>query len=486
MIDSVVRVLRNSVLSFLADGIARASSTVLFILISRRLGAVEGGIYALALTYALLFTQLSFWGIDQVLTREVAKDRTVASKLTGSFILIRGIVSLMLLGLMTIMVKRVMGYVPRTTTVILIIGLSVVTESISNICYALFFAFEKMVYSTLVGFVIGTLRLLGGAVVLLLGGHVESIAVVLFVSSAIGLVLNLGIVYWRFPWPDWHLDVQFCLLQLRTAAPFILIGLFYVIEFQTDTLLLSVFKSEKDVGIYNAATTVLFALGLAPQAFRVAIFPMMSRLHAAASPALAVVYEKSFKYLLVVSLPIAAALMLSATMVVRLLFRSGFEESVGVLRVVIWTFVLLMINVPSARMMIVSDSQRMVALFQGLSMCLNLGLNLILIPRMGVTGAAWARVSSTSLFVALGAIYTHNKLNRWHPSRVVIRPLIALFAMLGLGWLLRGLNEVVAIWGSLVVYVVLVWRLGVISQDERAIFTRILHRRTSWPELLMR
>jgi O-antigen/teichoic acid export membrane protein len=231
---------------------------------------------------------------------------------------------------------------------------------------------------------------------------------------------------------------------------------------------------------------VLFALGLAPQAFRVAIFPMMSRLHAAASPVLSVVYEKSFKYLLVVSLPIAAAVMLSAPTVVRLLFRSGFEESATVLQVVIWTFVLLMINVPSARMMIVSDSQRMVALFQGLSMCLNLGLNLILIPRMGVTGAAWARASSTSLFVALGAIYTYNKLNRWQPSRIVVRPMIALFVAFGLGWLLRGLNEVVAMWGSLVIYAVLVWRLGVISQDERAIFTRILDQRTSRPETLMR
>jgi O-antigen/teichoic acid export membrane protein len=486
VIDGIFRVLRNSLLSFAADALARASNTVLLILISRRLGAAEGGMYALAATYTLLFTQLSFWGMDQLLTREVARDRTAASKYVGNFILIRGMVSLALLSLMVFLAKCVMGYAPRTSTVIVILGLSVVTESVSNICQALFFAFEKMEYSATVGFVVGTLRLLGGALVLLAGGQVEAVVVVLSVSSLIGLVLNFWLIYWRFPRPTWRLDVRFWLSQLRTALPFVLIGVFYIVEFQNDTLLLSVFKSEEDIGIYNAATTVLFALALVPQAFRVAIFPVMSRLYAAGSLTLALVYEKSFKYLLVVSLPVAAALTLSAGPVVHLLFGSGFKESAAVLRVVIWTFVWLMINVPSARMMVVADAQGMLALFQGLSMLLNIGLNLVLIPRMGATGAAWARVSSTGLFVILAAVYTYWKVNRWRPFWVVARPLIALCAMVGIGWLLRGLNDMIAVGGGLVGYAVLVWWLGVVSQDERAVLTQVLHRRTSWLELLTR
>jgi O-antigen/teichoic acid export membrane protein len=486
VIDSIIRVLRNSLLSFAADAVARASNTLLLILISRRLGAAEGGIYALALTYALLFTQLSFWGMDQLLTREVAKDRAAASKFTGNFILIRGIVSLTLLLLMVVVVTGVVGYAPRTSTVIIIMGLSIITESISNICQALFFAFERMEYATAVGSVVGTLRLLGGTLALVAGGRVEAVVITLSVSSLIGLVLNLGIVYWRFPRLTWRLYVRFWFSQLRTALPFVLIGIFYIIEFQNDTLLLSVFKSEADVGVYSAATTVLFALALLPQAFRTAIFPVMSRLYAESSPTLAVVYEKSFKYLLLVSLPVAAGLALSADTVVHLLFSSGFEASAPVLRVVIWTFVLLMINVPSARMMVVANAQDVLALFQGLSMGLNIGLNLMLIPRMGPIGAAWARVGSTGLFVVLGAAYTYWKLNHWHPFKVVTCPIVALLAMMGIARLLGGFGDVIAIGGGLVGYTVVVLVLGVVSQDERAIFSQMLRQRAPWLELLTR
>ena len=477
MIAGIVRVLRNSTLSVVADAVARASNTVLFILISRRWGAVEGGTYALALTYALLFTQLSFWGMDQLLTREVAKDRSVAGKFVGSFMLIRVVLSLILFGVMALLVGRVLGYAPATARVIVIVGLSIIPESISNICQALFIAYEQIKYSTLVGIVVGALRLAGGGLVLLAGGHVEAIAVLLCVSSVVGLALNLGIVYLRFPRPSWRPNIQFWLPQLKTAVSFTLIGVFYIIEFQNDTLLLSVFKSEKDVGIYNAATTILFALAVLPQAFRAAIFPVMSRLYAAASPTLAVVYEKSFKYLLITSLPVAAGLMLSAGSVTRLLYRGGFEESATVLRVVIWTFVLLMINVPVARMMVVANEQNILAVLQGLSMTLNIGLNVVLIPQMGALGAAWARLGSTSLFIILGLVYTYWRLYRWNPVWVFLRPLIALAIMIGLSWLLRGLNDLIAASVGLAGYAIWIWISGVVSQDEWAILAQVLRPR---------
>lgn len=477
MIAGIARVLRNSALSLVADAVARASNTVLFILISRQLGAAEGGAYALALTYTLLFTQLSFWGMDQLLTREVAKDHAAAGRFTGNFILIRLALSLVLFLVMALLVGRVLGYAPSTARVILIVGLSIVPESISNICQSVFIAFEQIKYSTLVGTVVGTLRLAGGGLILLSGGRVEAIAVLLCLSSLIGLMLNLGIIYLRFPRPHWRLDIGFWLPQLGAAFPFILIGVFYIIEFQSDTLLLSVLRSEKDIGLYNAATTILFALALVPQAFRAAIFPMMSRLYATASSSLAVVYEKSFKYLLVISLPVAAALTLSADVVIRLLFCSGFDESAAVLQIVIWTFVLMMINVPSARMMVVANAQDKLALFQGLSMSLNLCLNVWLIPQWGAAGAAWARVGSTGLFVALGAIYTYWKLNRWNPFHAITRPLIALGAMLALWYLLRGVNSMVAVCGGLAGYAAFVWWSDVISPDERAILAQVLRRR---------
>lgn len=473
MISRILQVLRNSTLSLIASATARASNTILFILISRRLGATEGGIFSLALTYALLFTQLSLWGMDQLLTREVAKDRSLASKFTGSFILIRGGLALILFALMAVLVTRVIGYAPQTSLVIIIVGLGILPESMSNICQALFFAFEKMEYSALTGLVLGAFRLFGGVLVLLLGGRIRTIALILFASNLIGLIVSLGIVYLRFPRPVWRFHATFWLSQLKTALPFALISVFYIIEFQADVLLLSIFKTERQVGIYNAATTLLFALALIPQAFRVAVLPLMSKLYAEASPLLTLLYERAFKYLLLIALPISSALMLSADSVIRILFGPGFETSAAALQVVIWTFVLFMVNVPNARMMVVVDAQHMLALFQGLSMSLNLVLNFTMIPRVGVLGAACARLVSTGLFVVLEIGYIYLRLNRWNPLQAMGRVLIAAIAATGFGVLLRQWDELLAVIGSLVIYVTFAWQMNVIPQEDQVFFVKI-------------
>jgi len=289
-------------------------------------------------------------------------------------------------------------------------------------------------------------------------------------------VLNLWFVYRHFPKPSWRLDFQFWFSQLKTAVPFVLIGIFYIVEFQNDTLLLSVLRSEKDVGIYSAATTILFALALVPQAFRAAIFPVMTRLHAVTSPMLGNVYEKSFKYLMLISLPVAAVLTMLANTIVHVVFRSEFGESVPTLQVVIWTFVLLMINVPTARLMVVAGVQGVLALFQGCSMVLNLCLNAALIPGLGAVGAAWARVGSTSLFVVSTMIYTCWKLYRWNPLPMIVRFLAALLVMMVLSVFLCRFGEVVAVLGGLVAYAMLVWGLRFISPDERSILVRVCRR----------
>jgi len=475
MTSSLGRLLRNSALFFLSSVVVRAANTVLFILISRRLGADEGGIYSLALTYALLFTQLSFWGMDQLLTREVAKDRSLAGRFTGSFILIRAALSTLFVLALILVVSR-LDYRPLTSQVIFIIGLTIIPESLGNICQALFIAFERLKFAAAVDIVVGLMRLMGGGLALFIDGRVETVAVALLASSLIGLGLNLAIVYRSFPRPNWRPEWRFWLTHIKTTGSFALIGVFYIIEFQSDTLILSLMRTEREVGLYTAATTILFTLALLPYAFRTAIFPVMSRLYASASPKLPVVHEKSFKFLLTTSLPVAAGVTISANSIIRLLFGGDFAESVFILRIVIWTFVLLMINVPSARMMIVAGAQGASAVFQCVSMFLNIGLNLALIPTLGANGAALARIVSTCCFVTLSLAYTWLHLNRWNVLQVATHPVVGLGVMLGLGYLFYCAGDLLAACVGLAGYAAWIWLSGAVTRDERMMLARVLGR----------
>ena len=89
-----------------------------------------------------------------------------------------------------------------------------------------------------------------------------------------------------------------------------------------------------------------------------------------------------------------------------MLYKSGFDAAIPVTQILLAAFVLMMVNVPSARAMVVANLQRWIAPLQGVTMLLNIGLNLVLIPRLGVLGPAWARLASTGVYFIMTLILT--------------------------------------------------------------------------------
>lgn len=387
----------------------RLSTTLLFILLSRREGAAESGMFSLAMTFVLLFSQIAYWGMDQILTREVSRNHALAPQYLGNFILIRLLLSLLLFGAMVVLVLAGLKYPPYQAAVVLTAGITIIFDSVNNLCHALYAAFEMIRYQAAIRFLVGGLQIGFGILMLWLGGGAWSLALVVTGANFIALIANLVIVYGRFPHPLWRIQWQAWIPQLRGMFPFVLIGVFNTIEYQVDTLLLEQSQGTAAVGIYNAATAILYGLLLLPQAYRTAVFPVLSRLYLTHNARFVWVYQKSFKYLLMISLPLALAIGLAAQPLMQLLYTSDFDAAAPVLQVLLIAFVVNMINVPGARALIVANFQRWVAPLQGVTMALNIGLNLLLIPRLGVMGAAWARVGSAVVYfvVTFALTYSH-------------------------------------------------------------------------------
>lgn len=458
----------------------RLSTTLLFILLSRREGAAESGLFALALTFVPLFSQIAYWGMDQILTREVARNRTLAAQYLGNFILIRLTLSVLLFSGMVVFVLAVLKYPPYQAAVVLVAGVTVIFDSVNNLCQALYAAFEVIRYQALTKFLVGGLQIAVGGLVLLKGGGALALAIVVTIANCIALVVNSLIVYRRFPHPIWRIQWQAWIPQLRGMFPFVLIGVFYTIEYQMDTLILNQLQGPSAVGIYNAATAILYGLLLLPQAYRTAVFPVLSRLYLAHNERFVWVYKKSFKFMLLISLPIALAIGLAAYPLIQLLYTADFNAAAPVLQVLLIVFVVNMINVPSARALIVANLQRMAAPLQGITMTLNIGLNLLLIPRLGVMGASWARVGSAVVYFGVTFMLADSQVVRCRLTSGLWQ--ISL-ASVGLVVVTLGANALNWWWGfaaiaGLATYVGLLFLARGIASDEQLVLREIwLHQR---------
>jgi O-antigen/teichoic acid export membrane protein len=118
-----------------------------------------------------------------------------------------------------------------------------------------------------------------------------------------------------------------------------------------------------------------------------------------------------------------------ATPFILLIFGPAFEPAGPVLQVLVWSLALLFLNVVNSRVMVVADRQDMVARFLAATLVTNLTLNVLLIPRLGATGSAVARVVSTSLLFAMSYTFVRRRLLPLDRPRHLFQPILASVAM---------------------------------------------------------
>ena len=78
------------------------------------------------------------------------------------------------------------------------------------------------------------------------------------------------------------------------------------------------------------------------------------------------------------------------------LFGQEYSGAIVILRIYTWSGIGLFLGVAINQYLLSENRSRDIFLYNFLSMATNIALNLILIPRLGLTGAAWATLISYS------------------------------------------------------------------------------------------
>jgi O-antigen/teichoic acid export membrane protein len=202
-------------------------------------------------------------------------------------------------------------------------------------------------------------------------------------------------------------------------------------------------------------------------AIRTTLYPLMARAYKEKPEQLTAIYRQAHQYLLVAVLPIAAGITLLARPIVRLVYSETFDPTIPALQIMIWAVVFAFINVPNARLILVHNRQQAAGWMTGISMAVNVGLNLWLIPRFGIVGAAVARTVATAvLFVQLYG-FSQIYLKMEGVLGLAVRPLLATLIMSAIVWPIRHLPLIWPIMAGIIVYGAAAYFLKAIPEDAR-------------------
>jgi O-antigen/teichoic acid export membrane protein len=174
--------------------------------------------------------------------------------------------------------------------------------------------------------------------------------------------------------------------------------------YRLDVFLVDGYKGAAAVGLYGAGVVIAEGLWMPSQAVSTALFPTIAaETSESARRSITPFVARSTLWLTAI---LGGILVLAAGPVVELLYSSRFSASAAVVRILVPGIVLF----AAARVLLNDIAARGRPLVNSViaagSVVCNIALNVVLIPRYGIDGAAWASTGSYSLlFLATAAVY---------------------------------------------------------------------------------
>jgi O-antigen/teichoic acid export membrane protein len=468
--QSTSRVLKNTVIAFVTNISLKLANVFVFILISRINGVESSGIFSLGITY-LLISSAILLGMDELITRQVSRDRTQGKEYLSLYVPLRFLFSLGLYALLWVAVNS-LNYPDLTKTVILYIGLSLFPDGLSSVAQALLITYDRfgtILYSSVLA---GLIRILGAFWVMKSGYGVIMVGIIWLLGSAVGAVINMiaalretggihsptsSLKLFRFNW-------------VQMDIPFLAISLLSTLEYQLDVLMLSKLSGELEVGLYSATTTITSGLMLIPQAYRVAVYPYMIRSHRELPSSLERIFRLSILGLGTLAFPIVVGVGLLSQPILVWLFSDPFADSSAALQVAVVALIFLFLNVPSSRILLIYEKQGLVTKLLAISLVTNIILNVILIPGYSILGAAIARVISEVVYFAMAYFGASRLIGSRHTYRDLLVPAIAA-ALMGV---VVGSIKSLGLWFSIMVgvatYSILLLVLLQLFPQDRLLF----------------
>jgi len=379
----------GNVLSLLTSTIiSRLGTFLVYLLVGRYLGEFEFGQFSLGITYFQTFQLLAIAGLQILITREVAKDKSKTNRylVAGSIIvLFFSVVSMCLLWVTV----DLLNYQADTRMVILLIAASLFPFALSEVCDAIFLAWEKMHHIATSNLVVTVVKV-GLTFFLLFSGYdVIYVAAVLAFTHLLGFLIKLTILSRTIVRPTFLFELTFALSLIKATLTFLGIRGAKAILNSLDVIILSKFAGEIGVAQLAAAGQLMVPIGMVLDSGADSMFPVMVRGYERGRERLKIAAEQLFEGMLMLVIPATFGIfMLSDSILAMLYTADKFVDASSLLKIMIWILILRTMTRVLGATLIVSMQEKKTLRILIVDVIATIIISPIMIFQFGLTGAA--------------------------------------------------------------------------------------------------
>jgi O-antigen/teichoic acid export membrane protein len=374
-----------------------------FVVLSRVFGQEGVGHYSFAIALTGFLVVFADFGLYDYSVKEMSRRDRSATEYYGGVFLLRLILSLIVLTTLAILFP----FLPFSTEaklVIVLIGAYQIVYTLVDILAAVFVAHEDMHLAGVLEFTLRMFIALTGIGIAVMGGSLVTTMAAFPIVTSLYVIVTFTVVSKKYGSPQLKITWPFFSQTLQKAMPYaIFIGL-HQLSTRIDIVFLGFLLGTVASGIFNAAYRIIFFFLIVSYFTGLALLPMAARLYLVSRSELEKLYNQSLNWVILAVVPLTGGIWLIAPKLVNLIYGENFAESALILRyLTLLVFIAFIKNVMGV-FLTACDRQVDRTKGQGIAACTNVLGNALLIPIIGIKGAAITSVISESFILIVYTI----------------------------------------------------------------------------------
>lgn len=373
--------------------------------VARYLGPEKFGLLNYAISFVGLFSVLATLGLDGIVIRNLVKNITDRERLLGTAFILKLGGGMLLFVIVSITVKFTFSDAYTKILVIIIAG-GMIFESFKVID----FYFQSQVLGRLSAiaalcalFISATTKLI---LIFFQASLIWFVFTIVLETVILGLVLIFFYLKQRIRISSWRFEWGAAIELLLDSWPLILSGFAIMIYMRIDQVMIKEMLDSEAVGQYAVAVSLSEVWYFIPIAVSGSLFPAILNTKKKSQTMYYTRLQNLFDLMVWMAIAIALPTTYFASWIVTTLFGTAYAEAGNVLAIHIWTGVFVFIGVASGKWLLAENLQIFSFYRTAIGAIINVILNLLLIPKFGIKGAAWATLFSQATASYIGYAFS--------------------------------------------------------------------------------
>lgn len=381
--------------------------------VARYLGPEQFGMVNYTFAFVALFGAISTLGLDSIVIRDIVSMPEKTNELLGSAFVLKLIGGFLVFILAAISILFIRPHNSLMFFLVLISSLGCIFQAFNTID----FYFQAHILSKFTVWANNIAFLVVSILKVILIVNKSSLIafawVFLLESILSSIFILIAYQYNKQNIFRWKPAKRMAVNLLRQSWPLILSSMAIMIYMRIDQIMLGNMRGDIAVGNYSAAVKISEIWYFIPMNIMTSVYPALIAIKKQSQQKYIKRTHQLALYMLYGTVAFSLIVTFTSKLIVNLLYGNEFSQASNALTIHIWTGVPVFVSLVYNRIYLIEGLIKECFYFTFISVIINVLLNLIMIPKFGISGAATATLITQSTGLLIGMLYLKYKIHNF-------------------------------------------------------------------------